>query len=80
MFEVIKRFLDNRVVSFISEEFVLFWAMFALGWNIYINDNWVILYLTGLNYYGLLKPFFPYIDVYVFAMWFYITSDTKKSE
>ena len=31
MFEVIKRFLDNRVVSFISEEFVLFWAMFALG-------------------------------------------------
>ena len=41
----------------------------------------VILYLTGLNYYGLLKPFLsPYIDVYVFAMWFYITSDTKKSD
>ena len=29
----------------------------------------VILYLTGLNYYGLLKPFVSsYIDVYVFAM------------
>ena len=42
---------------------------------------WVILYLTGLNYYVLLKPFFPpYIDVYVFAMWFYITSGTKKSD
>ena len=44
-------------------------------------DLSVILYLTGLNYYGLLKPFFsPYIDVYVFAMWFYITSSTKKPD
>ena len=41
----------------------------------------VILYLTGLNYHGLLKPYFsPYIDVYVLAMWFYITSGTKKSD
>ena len=39
----------------------------------------VILYLTGLNYYGLLKPFYsPYIDVYVFAMRFYILSGRKK--
>ena len=29
----------------------------------------VIVYLTGLNYYGLLKPFFPPdINVYVLAM------------
>ena len=45
------------------------------------TNTWVILYLTGLNYYGHLKPFFsPYIDVYVFAMRFYITSSTKKSD
>ena len=41
----------------------------------------VILYLIGLNYYGLLKPFFYiYIDVYEFAMWFYITSGTKSNK
>ena len=31
MREVIERFLDVRVVSFISDENFTFWAMFALG-------------------------------------------------
>ena len=31
MCEVIERFLDVRVVSFISDEKFTFWAMFALG-------------------------------------------------
>ena len=31
MRKVIERFLDVRVVSFISDEYFTFWAMFALG-------------------------------------------------
>ena len=42
MCEVIERFLDVKVVSFISDELFSFWAMFALGWDIYINDNCVV--------------------------------------
>ena len=31
MYDVIKRFLDVKVVSFISDEDVMFWVMFVLG-------------------------------------------------
>ena len=39
MSEVIKRFLDIKVVSFISDEYFTFWAMFVLGRDDYINDD-----------------------------------------
>ena len=39
MCEIIKRFLDVKVVSFISDENLSFWAMFALGRDVYISDD-----------------------------------------
>ena len=39
MREIIKRFLDVKVVSFISDENLSFWAMFALGRDVYISDD-----------------------------------------
>ena len=39
MCEVIERFLDAKVVSFISDEMFSFWAMFAPGRDVYISDD-----------------------------------------
>ena len=39
MCDVIERCLDVRMVSFISDELFSFSAMFALGRDVYINDD-----------------------------------------
>ena len=39
MCEVIEGFLDVKVVSFISDENISFWAMFVLGRDVYINND-----------------------------------------